>query len=478
MRVIVLLSAALLLSGCALGPNYEGPAEVAPRAARSASFARTGDTPVSTDAPASTWWQALADPMLDDLMRRALAANADVDVATARLQQARAAARLERANDRPSVSGSALYARARLPTIDLGQVLGDREDGSRSDSPSRVDLYSVGFDASWEIDLFGGRRRANEAARATAEAAEANLQDVQVTLTADVASAYVNLRDRQHRERLMSSAIEMQQQTIGLTRQRLERGTATQLDVVRLDDQLQGNRAQLQSISAERESYLNQIATLLGEEPGAEDEKLAAPAATPLPPASVVVGDPAALLRRRPDIRAAERTLAADTAKIGQAEAARYPSLKLFGIIGLGGTEPSDLTHLDDFTAVLAPMLSWNFLDFGRNDARVGQAEQVRNEAQARYRKTVLDALLDAEDSLSRFRYGRLTVAARARAKQSADQAVTLVSQRYQAGTVTLIDLLDATRRQVEAEQNLSQAEAELTRSFVGIQKALGLGWS
>ncbi|CAN5471426.1 efflux transporter outer membrane subunit [soil metagenome] len=475
LRRVVLPCLLATLAGCAaVGPDYSGAPPAA--ADKLPAFVRAGDAPVTAEAPSSTWWKALGDPVLDHLVEHALAANIDIDVATARLQQARAAMRLERANDKPSASASALYAHARLPDIDIGNV--DGNEGRNVELPSQLNLYSLGVDASWEIDLFGGRRRANEVARASAEAAHASLQDVQVSLTADVANAYVNLRDRQRRERLLQESIALQRQMIELTRQRFDRGTAAELDVVRLDDQLESSRAQLQGIGAERESYLNQIATLLGEAPGAEDAALATPAGVPLPPASIDVGDPAALLRRRPDIRAAERTLAADTARIGQAEAAKYPSLKLFGIIGLGGTSPSDLTHLDDFTAVLAPMLSWNFLDVGRNEARVGQAEQVRNEAQASYRRAVLNALLDAENSLSRFRHGRLTVAASARSKQSADRAVALLSQRYQAGTVTLIDLLDATRRQRDADQNLSQAEAELTRSFVAIQKSLGLGWT
>jgi outer membrane protein TolC len=148
------------------------------------------------------------------------------------------------------------------------------------------------------------------------------------------------------------------------------------------------------------------------------------------------------------------------------------------GIIGIGGTSPSDLTKLDDFTALIAPQLSWSFLDFGRNAAKVKQAEGVRDEAQAKYRSAVLAALKDAEDSLSRFRYRRMTVATLARAGAAADEAAALSRQRYAAGTTTLIDLLDAQRQQIEAEQSLSIAKAGLTGDFVAIQKALGLGWS
>lgn len=460
------LTIAALLSACTLGPDYQGPPEAAPHAMQNGRFVRGDDAALVKATPLNQWWEGLADPLLNELVLRALAANPNLSVAKARLQQSRAALNLEKANAMPSADASALYANARLPPL------------TSSGSATRTNLYSLGFDASWEVDIFGGRRRSIQAAGATAEAAEASLADIQVSLAAEVANAYISLRDRQQRLALGDNSVTMQEQMIALAQQRYERGTASNLDVIRLQNQLDATRADQVPLRVEVDSYLNQLATLMGEEPGALDQKLAATAPVPLPPADVPVGDPAALLRHRPDIRAAERTLAADTAKIGQAEAARYPSMKLFGVIGLGGTHASDLTKLDDFATVLAPMLSWNFLDFGRNAARVTQAEEVRNEAEMKYRQTVLEALRDAEDALSRFRNGRVSVATLARTKASADQALNLVRQRYRAGTTTYIEVLDTTRQQISAQQNLLQAEANLTRSFVGIQKALGLGWS
>lgn len=476
---LVSLACVAALAGCALGPDYSGPPDAAPVAAQSGHFLRSQDA-ASAEAPVNRWWEALGDPVLNDLVQRALDANPNLGIARARLQQSRAALNLEQANSLPSVGASALAGHARLPPINLGGSSGSSGSSSSSGSSTSLNLYSVGFDATWEIDLFGGHRRAVQSANATAEAAEASLADVQVSLEAEVANAYINLRDRQRRIQLADESIRAQEQMATLTRQRLDRGTASNLDLIRVQNQLDGTRSDQVPLQADLESYLNQLATLVGQEPGALDDMLAAKTAgdMPLPPAQVAAGDPQTLLRRRPDIRAAERTLAADTAKIGQAEAARYPSLKLFGVIGLGGTHPSDLTKLDDFSAVAAPMLSWNFLDFGRAKARVTQAERVRDEAEMKYRQSVLEALRDAEDSLSRFRYGRVTVATVARTKASADRALDLAQQRYRAGTGTLIEVLDTTRQQIAAQQNLSQAEAALTRSFVGIQKALGLGWS
>jgi NodT family efflux transporter outer membrane factor (OMF) lipoprotein len=464
-----------LLGGCMVGPNYSGPPVAAPKAAQAPGFVRTGDLPVAAQPPVARWWEALADPVLSDIEQRALAANPDLAAAEARLRQARASLREQKANLLPKGSASAVYAHARFPGLNIGE---SDDGGSGGGSATDLNLYNLGFDASWEVDLFGGQHRAVQAARATAESAQDNLADAQVSLTAEVAQAYVNVRDRQARIALSRQSVARQEQILALTRQRYDHGTASRLDVARLSQQLDSTRADLTPLSAELDAYLDELATLTGAEPGALDPLLTPPRALPLPPAQVAIGDPAALLQRRPDIRAAERTLAADTAKIGQAEAARFPSLSFMGIVGIGGTKPSNLTDLDDFTALLAPQLNWSFLDFGRTAARVAQAKGTRDEAEAKYRSTVLAALRDAEDSLSRFRARRITVATLARAKASADEAAALSRQRYAAGTTTLIDLLDATRQQIEAEQSLSVAQAGLTGDFVAIQKALGLGWS
>lgn len=466
-RSLVLLPA-LALAACTVGPEYAGPPKSASQAP---AFVRSGDAPVAPQAPVARWWEALGDAQLDALVDKALAANPNAQVAEARLRQARAALGLEKANLAPSANAMAVYAHARLPGVDLSG------EGNGDNGTTNLNLYNLGFDASWEIDLFGGQRRTIEAARAQMEAAQANLADTQVSLTAEVAQAYINLRDRQQRLALGRAAIAKQEQGLGLARQRLDRGTMSDLDVTRLDSDLEKSRADLKVLETERDAYLDELATLVGEQPGALDATLGAQAPLPLPPATVAIGDPAALLQRRPDIRAAERTLAADTAKIGAAEAARFPRLSFMGLIGIGGTSLDSLSRLDDFAAIAAPQLSWNFLDFGRNKARVGQAEAVRDEAEAQYRGSILAALRDAEGALARYRDRRATVASLARAKQLADKAAGLSDQRYKAGTATLIDLLDVQRQQITADQNLSVAQAGLTSDFIALQKALGLGW-
>jgi len=462
-----------LLGACTVGPNYAGPPK-SPSADPAARFVRAGAT-VSTAAPTlDRWWTALGDPVLDRLEARALADNPGIAIAQARVRQARASLNLERANALPKANASTSYLHAQLPGVNLASPSGQ----GGSNALNSLDFYNAGFDASWEIDLFGGQRRTIEAARASLGNAEANVADAQVSLTAEVAQAYVDLRDRQQRLALATRSVAMERQMLALTRQRFDRGAASEVDVERLSNQAETSDAALLPLSAEADSYRNALAVLTGAEPGAVDAMLAAPAAVPLPPAAVPVGDPAALLQRRPDIRAAERALAAQTAKIGSAEAARFPRLSFMGLIGIGGTSPGNLTSLSDISALVAPQLQWNFLDFGRNKARVRQAEAARDEAEAQYRQTVLGALRDAEDSLSRFGARRANVAGLARAKSAADRAAALMQQRYKAGTATLIDTLDTERQRVAAEQNLTSATAALTGDYIAVQKALGLGWT
>lgn len=477
MRYLPALLPLAALSACTVGPDYRGPA-TAGAVQPGARFVR-GDT--TTDAPAvASWWTALGDATLDELERRALAANPGVQVAEARLRQARASLRLERANALPAANAQATYLHADVPGIDLGQSRSAA--GSGGSETTALNFYNVGFDASWEIDLFGGQRRNVEVARATIGAAEANVADAQVSLTAEVAQAYVNLRDRQRRIVLARDSAARQREMLRLTSQRQGAGTASALDVERLRGLVEQSDAAVLPLTAERDAFLNALAALAGAAPGALDAMLAAPAGqpvpVPLPPASVAVGDPAALLRRRPDVRAAERRLAAATAKIGVAEAAKFPRVSFMGLIGIGGTSPGDMFDPDKIAGIAAPRLSWSFLDFGRNAARVGQAEGARDEAAAQYRGAVLTALRDAEDALSRYAARRETVASAARSKASADRAAGLMRQRFNAGTATLIDLLDAERQRVAADQSLSQAGAALTADYVAIQKALGLGWA
>lgn len=470
MRKFLPIVSLAALAACTVGPDYEGPKSAGAVGAPSA-FARAGDTSMAAPAVAD-WWRGLNDPLLDRLIERALADNPSIDVAEARLRQARAALRLDRANGAPNANVQGTYLRAELP--EGGLTGGEGEGGGGT---TGVDFYNVGFDASWEIDLFGGQKRRVEAARAGLGAAEAQVADAQVSLSAEVASAYVNLRDRQRRLELGRATAETRRRILALTEQRFRAGTASELDVERIRGLVVESDAAIVPIDAERDAYLNALAVLVGDAPGTLDGELSAPRPVPLPPARVDVGDPAQLLERRPDVRAAERVLAQRTAQIGLTKAAALPRISFLGLIGIGGTDPGDLFDPANLVGIAAPRLQWNALDFGRNEARLGQAEGQRDEAAAQYRGAVLTALRDAEDALSRYAARRATVAAAGRAKASADRAAALMRQRYDAGVATLIDTLDAERQRTAAEQSLVQATAAMTADYVALQKALGLGW-
>jgi outer membrane protein TolC len=291
-----------------------------------------------------------------------------------------------------------------------------------------------------------------------------------------VARTYVGLRASASRFCAARRSVDLQQEIVVLTRQLETAGKASDLDVQRAESQLEAARTAAASLNAEVEARLDALAVLAGAAPGRLDAALAQSGPTLLPPASVSVGDPAAMLRRRPDVRAAERRLAAETAGIGVATAARFPRVTLLGVVGVGGTRSSDLTRLDDFITVGAPTLQWNMQDFGRSAAGVQQAEARRDEAGAQYQAAVLAALQDAEGALSRFRAARSNVATLARASASARWTADLVAQRYRAGQVSKIEMLAAERERLSAEDALSTATAALTTEYIAIQKALAIG--
>lgn len=455
-----------LLAACTVGPNYKTPLAAASDAVARGTFVRAQDETLSATPGLARWWESLGDPVLNGLVQDALAHSPDIDVAQGRIREAMAQLSAHRANQKPSLSANATYLHAELPPLNQGE-------GSSS-----VDFYNLGLNASWEIDLFGGSRRQLEQSRATLGARQADLADMQVSLTAQVAQAYINLRDVQTHAALNARSIALQEQALGLMRQRFDQGAASALDIERLQTQLETMRAQVQPLQADIAAYLDQLAVLTGREPGALDAQLTTAAPIPLPPAQVAIGDPAALVAHRPDIRAAERTLAASTAAIGVSEAKRFPRLQFMGLLGLGGTSPADIFDVDKLTALGAPMLSWSFLDFGRAKAGVLQSQAQRDQAEAQYRKTVLAALQDAETSLSRFGSARLQLASLARAEQSAARSATLNNQRVTAGTSSLIDQLDIERQRFSAAIALSQGKAALANSYVAVQKSLGLGWS
>jgi len=488
-RLLEAATAALLLCGCTVGPDYKGPPRVLAKGGQ--NFARGAEVQATPRRLDPRWWIALKDPELDRLEVAALAANTDLEAARARLRQSRAVLRAQQADLRPNTGASALYLHAHGGTGAIeSSLLGSSastaspqgEASASSAAPlanvsDDINLYTVGFDATWEVDLFGARRRAVQSAAATAQARQANLADAEVSLTADVAQAYISLRDVQHRSALARASAELQGRMLELTRRRLEGGTASILDVARLSTQVGQTRADLAPLRAQIDAQLDRLAILTGHMPGELDADLTPAGPLPLPPQTVAIGDPASLLRRRPDIRAAERQIAAQTALIGAHIADYFPKVELLGNLGFVSTDVGQLLNGGSLVGVVAPALQWKPFDFGRTRAAVDQARAGRGEAIAMYRSTVLKALDDAETSLSRYGTQQVEVLELRRVMASADQAAILQRQRYDGGTATLIDTLDTERQRVAAEQALAEAEAGLTQDYVALQKSLGLGW-
>ncbi|MFM0734625.1 efflux transporter outer membrane subunit [Paraburkholderia sediminicola] len=473
-----LAAAALLfaLSGCTVGPDYHGAPPLAQDAHSNATFVRAPAAGTTATPAPSQWWLALNDSQLNDLIAAAFAHSPDVHIAQARLRESRSQLQQQRANALPKVSGDAAALRMREP--DLSSLSSGSASGSSASSGrGPLQLYTAGFDATWEIDLFGGTRRAIEAASADAEAVDADLADTQVSLAAEVAQTYIELRDQQTRLELAQRQAETEQKMLTLTQQRRERGTAADIDVERLNTQVENTRATLIPLDAQLTDSLDRLAVLTGREPGALDEQLAGTRPLPALPETVAIGDPSAMLQQRPDIRAAERRLASSNAQIGEHIADFFPKVTLLGDIGFSASDPGHLVRKSNFSWIGAPYLQWNVFDFGRTLGTVHAAEASRDEAEARYTKAVLGALQDANSSLSRYGHQREHVVTLQKVEASATHSATLMRQRYSAGVATLIDLLDTQRQEFTAQQNVVAGRAELLKDFVSLQKSLGTGW-
>jgi NodT family efflux transporter outer membrane factor (OMF) lipoprotein len=460
---VLAIAGTTAMAGCTLGPDYRGAPAVAPNASHATSFSRAPKDVTSTAPAAAQWWKSLDDPELDKLIETALGNSPDIHAAQARLRQSRAGLRKQQRNELPKASGSAAYLQARLPgsSLNIGSA----------------GLYNLGFDATWEVDMFGGTRRAIEAASAEASAVDADLADTHVQLSAEIAQAYVDLRDQQQRIALVRESVELEEQILTLTQQRRAQGVASELDVERIRTQVENTRGTLIPLDAQITESLDQLATLTGREPGSLDAELAAAGPLPALPEAIAVGDPAALLRQRPDIRAAEWRLVSTNAQIGEREADWFPKLTLIGALGFTSTNPGHLLRSDSFMWIGAPLLQWNALDFGRTKAQVDQAKAGFDEAQAKYESTVLGALRDANVALSRYGHQRDNVVSLRNVESSATRAATLTRQRYRAGTSSALDWLDAERTRFTAQQNRIAGDTDLTKDYVALQKSLGLGW-
>jgi len=467
MRKVLALLGLVPLAACVVGPDYAGAPDMAvpSRFHRAAGLDDVVSQPVVTQ---SQWWIRFGDAQLDRLVEQSLAGSTDIAAAQARLMQARAMVKRRRAEQMPEAGAGASYQRTKPSFAYLG-------DNIAGFTPQDIDLYDLRYDASWEIDLFGGKRRRLEASLADAGAMLAALEDTRLRIATETVQAYIALRSAQQQLVLNRQAVETEARLYKLVQGRRTAGVASDLDVDRVSAQLDRTRASV--INAEQKITLAQdrLAVLTGQLPGALDEQLAQARPIPAVPANVALGDPAQVLRHRPDIRAAERQLAGANARIGAARADQFPKISLLGVVGLSANSASGLD--DGFTYGAGPSLSWQFPDFGGTAARVDMAGARYDEALAQYRATVLEALHDAEQMIVRYANTAEQERLSARVQASTAHASELTLVRYRAGAGSLIEVLDAERERLSASLALNAAQANRAARFVELHKSLGLGW-
>ncbi len=454
----------LLLAGCAVGPDYRTPEVSAPAAWHSTM--KGGLKSVSPEAAQlARWWDGLDDPQLSRLIDQAVANNPDLKLAQARLSEARARRGVSAADRFPTLNARAGANRSRS----------SEETGFGGGSIGET--WSAQFDASWELDVFGGKRRALEAADASLEASREDLRDVQVSLLAEVALNYVELRSYQARLAIALSNLATQTETWQIARWRHEAGLTTQLDEDQALLNLEQTRSQLPALQTGLEQSKNRLAVLLGRKPG-ELTELEAPAAIPHIPVEVAVGIPADTLRNRPDLRRAERQLAAATAQVGVATAALYPNFSLSGTLGLQALSSANLLQASARMFSVAANAGWVLFDAGRIRQNIEVQNALQQQALIRYESAVLGALRDVENALVAYAEEQNRRVALAAAVQAAQSAAGLAASQYAAGLIDFQAVLDTQRSLLNLQDQLSQSEAAVTSNLARLYKTLGGGWA
>jgi len=468
--VVSSLLLSTVLAACAVGPNYHKPKDdLAPFHNNPVAAIRGDSANVSLD----TWWTGFNDPMLSEVVQRALTQNLDLAASIGRVQQARAAAAGAGAAQLPSADLNASATYERQSTLGaFGSVASTIPGYTRG-----IHDYSVGPSSSWEVDLFGGLRRAATAARAEAEAAEANHAGTRITVAADAADAYLQIRGYQSRLALAQQQIADDEHLLNLVHQRYDAGAATGREIAQAEALLKQARASVPPLSIGLEQQLNRLDVLMGSQPGTYARELNQVRAIPAVPAIPASDEPTEMLRRRPDVIAAERRLLASNERIGAALSDYYPKFSLSGALGFE-TVSSHLFSNQAFQPAGGGAIRWRLFDFGRVNAEVAQARGSNAEALASYRQSVLKAAEDVEDSLTVFVQSQIQV------REVQDQVDALVKARdlseqaYRAGSITLTDVLDADRQLLSARDEVDSSRANAARAAIGVYRALGGGWT
>lgn len=456
--------ASVAFAGCAaVGPDYEPPVPKVPAAW--SRFDPSARPAMQATAPGdlSQWWRRLNDPLLSELMVEALQASPDLRSAQAKLREARA---------RRVVASS-----GRFPDISVSGTASRTRSSKAVGNGSTNNLFSAGFDASWELDVFGGVRRNIEAAQADLESTQASLEDTRVSLTAEVALNYVEVRGLQSRLGIARDNLASQSETLQLTEWRAQAGLVSSQDVEQARSNRKQTQAQIPSLEISLAEAEHRLDLLLGRAPGTLHGRLAAPASLPAVPTQIAVGIPANTLRQRPDVRAAERTLAAETARVGVAEAARYPSFNLSGSIGLEALRLGALDKGGGTTSSLLAGITAPVFNAGRLRAQVELQDAVREQAQIAYEQIVRSALQDVENALVSLARSHEREQALMAATEAARNAALLARNQYSAGLIDFQSVLDTERNVLLVEDSLASTRLDGISALIRLYKALGGGW-
>ncbi len=460
--VWIALAFLYLLQGCAVGPDYQAPETQVPDQWQQKVTAGQVDL--------QTWWTLLDDPVLDSLIERSTQGNLTLRIAVARIVEARAQLGIASGQYWPTFDARGAYSYGRSSENGSG--------GAAGIGGTTSGLHTLGIDATWEIDAFGRIERSVESAAASMQASFENFRDLQVTLYGEVAINYVLVRSLQERIAYATENIKLQRQTLQLTRDRRNAELVPELDVSQAELNLASTEAAVPTLQIQLTQSINRLAVLIGSPPGTLQDELKAAKPIPDGPDQLLTGLPTELLRQRPDIRQAERQLAAQTAQIGVAKAALYPTFSLSGTFAFEAESASDLGSWGSRTFSIVPAVRWNIFDGNRIRSNIVVQEARTDQLLLQYEETVLRALEEVEGSMVAYLQEKERAAALFRSVTASRKSVELVNTLYKNGLVDFQNVLDMQRSRAAQEDQLAASEGQVTQNLVGVYKALGGGWS
>jgi NodT family efflux transporter outer membrane factor (OMF) lipoprotein len=490
-KLSVIMAAALALAGCMVGPDYHAPKVQAPgKFLAGTQPASTRPTTLPEPIDLTRWWESFHDPVLNQLIARGVATSLDISLAEARVREARASLEQDIGTLFPTLDASGTYSRSR-ESKNLGTNTGSLS-GIKGVTPANAsqlsnalsglssgtsNLYQAGFDAGWELDVFGGTRRAIEAARATLEAQIDARRNTTVTLLSEVARNYIILRGVQHERAAVLDNLRAQRDNLDLTLSKFRAGIATDLDVARQEAQVASTESQLPTLDTGIQQSIHRLGVLLGREPEALEVELTPDAPLPDGPPRVPPGLPSDLLRRRPDVQQAERNLAAASANIGVAVSELYPKFSLTGSFGLESNALKSFTRGSSEFWSFGPSVTWRIFDAGQLMANVRIQRARFDQAGIQYRQAILQALQEVEDALVAYEKEQVRRDALQRSVDADIRAVSQAKKLNQAGVVDFLNVLTAQETLFVAQDELAQSEQTVSTNLVALYKSLGGGW-